>query len=75
VAEGTERWLPSSPFGDAREHKQVSPGRPGPGHNTGGEDWRFSRFVEDADALRREALCDRLFLLTNDESLSVPERC
>jgi transposase len=57
-------------------YEQVGPGRPGP--NT---EYRCVnvpcfriRFVEDAEALKREARCDGLFpLMTNDDSLSVAE--
>ena len=54
------------------EHKQVSPGRPGPDTEYRRVEHRQYRpeLVEDAAALQREALCDGLFpLLTNDESL------
>jgi transposase len=58
------------------EHKQVSPGRPGPDTEYRRvEHWYFRpEFVEDAPALQREALCDGLFpLLTNDEALGLAE--
>lgn len=75
--EGVERWLRVEVRSEKHEeHKQVSPGRPGPATEYRRvEHWRFwPRFVEDAAALQREALCDGLFpLMTNDESLSVPE--
>jgi transposase len=75
--EQVERWLRV----DVRlerheEHKQVNPGRPGPDTEYRRvEHWQFRPvLVEDAEALKREALCDGLFpMMTNDESLTVPE--
>jgi transposase len=58
------------------EHKQVGPGRPGPQTEYRRiEHWRYKvRFVEDSQALKREASCDGVFpLMSNDESLSVRE--
>ncbi len=75
--ESVERWLRVAVRSEQHtEHQQVSPGRPGPNTEYRRvETWRFwPRFVEDADALRREALCDGLFpLMTNDESLNPQE--
>jgi transposase len=75
--EHVERWLRVEVRSEMHEeHKQVSPGRPGPDTEYRRvEHWRFRPvFVEDAGALKREALCDGVFpLMTNDESLSVPE--
>ena len=75
--EQVERWLRVETRWEVQEeHKQVSPGRPGPDTQYRRvEHWRFRPFfVEDAEALKREALCDGLFpLLTNEESLSVQE--
>lgn len=54
------------------EHKQVSPGRPGPDTEYRRlEHWQYRpEFVEDAAALKRAAFCDGLFpLMTNDEAL------
>ncbi len=72
--EGVERWLRVAVRSEQHtEHKQVSPGRPGPDTEYRRvETWRFwPRLVEDAEALQREALCDGLFpLMTNDASLS-----
>jgi transposase len=58
------------------EHKQVSPGRPGPNTEYRRiEHWTFQiGFKEDAEALKRDALCDGLFpLMSNDKSLSVAD--
>lgn len=75
--EQVERWLRVEVRSEMHEeHKQVSPGRPGPDTEYRRvEHWRFRPiFVEDGEALKREAVCDGLFpLLTNDEALSVPE--
>jgi transposase len=75
--EQVERWLRVEVRSEVQEeHKQVSPGRPGPDTEYRRvEHWRFRPvFVEDGEALQREALCDGLFpLLTNDESLSAQE--
>jgi transposase len=72
--EGVERWLRVAVRSEQQiEHKQVSPGRPGPDTEYRRvETWRFwPQLVEDAEALQREALCDGLFpLMTNDEELS-----
>jgi transposase len=75
--EQVERWLRVAVRSEMHEeHKQVSPGRPGPDTEYRRvEHWRFRPiFVEDGEALQREALCDGLFpLMTNDEKLSVAE--
>jgi transposase len=75
--EQVQRWLRVAVRSERHaEHKQVSPGRPGPDTEYRRvEHWRFRPiFVEDEEALKREALCDGLFpLMTNDEALSVPE--
>jgi hypothetical protein len=63
--------------GQAQErYRQAGPGRPGPGTAYRREEiWRYQiRFVQDGEALRREARCDGLFpLLTNDEGLGLGE--
>ena len=75
--EQVERWLRVEVSSERHEeHKQVSPGRPGPDTEYRRvEHWRFwPIFMEDAEALQRETLCDGLFpLMTNDESLSLHE--
>ena len=75
--EQVQRWLRVEVRPQVQEeHKQVSPGRPGPDTEYRRvEHWRFRpTFVEIAEALKREALSDGLFpLLTNDESLSLTE--
>jgi len=75
--EQVDRWLRVEVrFEKHEEHKQVSPGRPGPDTEYRRvEHWRFRPvFVEDTEVLKREALCDGLFpLITNDESVTVPE--
>jgi transposase len=75
--EQVQRWLAVEVRSEKHEeHKQVSPGRPGPDTECRRvESWRFRPvLVEDAEALKREALCDGLFpLMTNDESLSPQE--
>jgi transposase len=72
--EQVQRWLRVEVRSEMHEeHKQTSPGRPGPETEYRRvEHWRFRpAFVEDAEALKREASCDGLFpLMTNDESLS-----
>lgn len=58
------------------EYRQVGPGRPGPDTEYRRvEKVRYRiRFVEDGEALRREARCDGLFpLMTNDEALTPEE--
>jgi len=71
--EQVQRWLRVDVCTEVHEeHKQVSPGRPGPETEYRRvEHWQFRPvLVEDAAALKREALCDGLFpLMTNDESL------
>jgi transposase len=60
----------------SEEYKQVGPGRPGPDTEYRRiEHWSYKIiFVEDAEALKAEALCDGLFpLMSNDESLSLQE--
>ena len=75
--EQVQRWLGVEVRTQLQEeHKQVSPGRPGPDTEYRRvEHWRFQPvFVEDAEALKREAMSDGLFpLLTNDEALSPAE--
>jgi transposase len=75
--EQVERWLRVEVRSEkAEEYQQVGPGRPGPDTEFRRvEQWRFQPLLrEDAEALKREALCDGLFpLLTNDESLSPQE--
>jgi transposase len=75
--EQVERWLRVEVRSQLREeHKQVGPGRPGPDTEYRRvEHWRFYPvFVEDAEALKREAACDGLFpLMSNDEGLSLAE--
>jgi len=75
--EQVQRWLRVEVRSQVQEeHKQVSPGRPGPDTEYRRvEHWRCQpALVEDAEALKREALCDGLFpLLTNDEALSPAE--
>jgi transposase len=75
--ERVEGWLRVEVDGQRyEEHKQVGPGRPGPQTEYRRiEHWRYQvRFVEDTQALKREALCDGVFpLMSNDESLSVQE--
>jgi transposase len=76
-AERVEPWLRVEVDGQMHEeHKQVGPGRPGPQTEYRRiEHWRYeARFVQDAEALKREALCDGVFpLMSNDESLGVQE--
>lgn len=58
------------------EFRQAGPGRPGPQTEYRRVETRTYRpvFQEDAEAIRREALCDGLFpLMSNDESLSLAE--
>jgi transposase len=75
--EQVERWLRVEVKTEVtQEYKQVGPGRPGPHTEYQRlEHYRFQPvFVEDAEALQREGLCDGLFpLMTNDKALSVPE--
>jgi transposase len=75
--EQVQRWVRVEVERQVEEaYRQVGPGRPGPDTEYRRvESWRYQvRFVEDAEALRREALCDGLFpLLSNDESLSPQE--
>jgi transposase len=57
-------------------YQQVSPGRPGPRTRYQRVEmrWYCIRFVEDAEAVKRAALCDGLFpLMSNDETLSLAE--
>jgi transposase len=57
-------------------YQQVGPGRPGPRTTYQRiETTRYYvRFVEDAEAVKRAALCDGLFpLMSNDETLSLAE--
>ena len=71
------RWLRVEAKGEAeRQYKQSGAGRPGPRTEYRRvETWRYEiAFVEDAEALKREAACDGLFpLMSNDESLGVGE--
>jgi transposase len=75
--EQVQRYLRVTTSKQVREEfRQAGPGRPGP-------ETEYRRveigtytiaFEEDAEALRREALCDGLFpLMSNDESLSLAE--
>jgi hypothetical protein len=63
--------------GQAQErYRQVGPGRPGPDTEYRREQtWQYRvRFVQDGEALRREARYDGLFpLVTNDEALGLAE--
>jgi transposase len=75
--EQVQRWVRVEARGQSEEEfKQVGPGRPGPDTEYRRvEHWHYQAvFVEDAEALRREALGDGLFpLMTNDESLTPQE--
>jgi transposase len=75
--EQVQRWLRVGVRSQRHEeHKQVSPGRPGPDTEYRRvEHWTFQPyFEEDAEALKREALCDGVFpLMTNDEKLGLVE--
>jgi len=75
--EQVQRWVRVEARGEREEEfKQVGPGRPGPETEYRRvEHWHYRiAFVEDTEALRREALCDGLFpLMTNDDSLSPQE--
>jgi transposase len=75
--EKVTEWLSVAVAGEMHEeHKQAGPGRPGPETEYRRiEHWGYKvQFVEDAEALKREALCDGLFpLMSNDESLTVQE--
>jgi transposase len=71
------RWLSAAYEVEVNEdYRQVGPGRPGPNTEYRRVERRRYRVVlrEDAEALRREALCDGIFpLMSNDESLSLQE--
>ena len=57
-------------------YQQVGPGRPGPQtvYQRIETSRYYIRFVEDAEALKRAAMCDGLFpLMSNDENLSLEE--
>ena len=75
--EQVQRWLRLAVDEDVlEEYRQAKPGRPGP--DTAYKRLTVKRYKvraeEDCEALAREALCDGLFpLMTNDESLSLPE--
>ena len=75
--EQVERWLTAGYEETVeQEYQQVGPGRPGP--NTEYRRVEKRRYKvelkQDAEALRREALCDGLFpLMTNEETLSLNE--
>lgn len=75
--EQVERYLRVSTSQHRHEEfKQVGPGRPGPETPYQRiETWTYQIVLaEEAEALRREALCDGLFpLMSNDESLSLQE--
>jgi transposase len=75
--EQVERWLKVEVEGHREEeYKQVGPGRPGPRTEYRRIEHFRARpvFVENAEALKREACCDGLFpLMSNDKSLSVQE--
>jgi transposase len=75
--EQVQRWLRVEVHSQVtEEHKQVGPGRPGPNTEFRRiENWSFPiAFLEDKEAVKRDALCDGLFpLMTNDKSLSVTE--
>jgi transposase len=75
--EQAERWLAAAYEVEVEEqYRQVGPGRPGPNTEYRRVESRRYKVLlqEDAEALRREALCDGLFpLMTNDTSLSVSE--
>jgi transposase len=75
--EQVERWLAAG-YQEVveEEYQQAGPGRPGPNteyHRVEKRHYQVE-LTEDAEALRREALCDGLFpLMTNDKSVSPSE--
>jgi len=75
--EQAQRWLRVDVRTEvAEEHKQVSPGRPGPDTEYRRVEHRRYQpfFVENAAALQRDALCDGLFpLMSNDAALQPAE--
>ena len=77
LEEEVQPWLQVVTKGKMEEQfKQIGPGRPGPSTKYERvEKWTWKiEVVEDARALKKEALCDGVFpLMTNDEGLSVKE--